>query len=154
MTDAVGYLAALDKPKPLDIWVERIDSRAALPTTEDIGWDVFAFNISESGKELTRAVHQRQVTKISTGIKLVPPLGFYFSIHSKIQWAERGVLVVNCPGLAAPKPVGELIIYLYNGSFETHYIPHGHRIAKLILTPIHSASLTILDHSRQPPGSS
>lgn len=159
MTEATDYLKQLQEgkePPPFDlhspvnsIWVERIRPEAKLPSVEEIGWDIFALNLSESGKELTRAVHQKSVTPISTGLRLVPPPGFYFSFHSISYWADRGVIVIDAPDRSPSIGPGGLTIYLFNGSFETHYIPHGHRIAKLLLQPLFIVGVTEIDHSRQ-----
>lgn len=101
-----------------------------------VGWDVFADILSESGRPITKACHQRAVTPISTGLILRPPEGFYFQCCSRSGLASRGVFVANAPGIIDPDYTGELIILLYNGSFETQYVQHHHRVAQLILCPI------------------
>jgi dUTPase len=116
---------------------DRTDPRVKPPEqTNGVGWDVFAFLLTESGRETSRAIHQRGVTEIQTGLILHPPTDYFFSVVSKTSLARIGVFVANSPGLVDPSFKEELTILLFNGSFETKYIAHGHRIAQLILTPV------------------
>ena len=126
------------KPGPT-IFVHRIDSRAKLPTRANefaIGLDVYAFLLTESGKATSRAIHQKGVTEVPTGISVRAPEGYYIQTYSRSGLARKGVFVANAPGIIDPDYSGELIILLFNGSFETYYVSHEHRIAQLILTPI------------------
>jgi dUTPase len=116
---------------------DRVDPRVHAPEqTNGIGWDVFAFLLTESGRQTSRAIHQRGVTEIRTGLILHPPPEYYFTVVSKTSLARRGVFVANSPGLVDPAYKDELTILLFNGSFETQYVAHDHRIAQLILTTI------------------
>lgn len=146
--DADGRIEAgrLVPSDPISVWRKYPDAK--LPESANdgaVGLDVFAYCMSESGRPLSRAIHQRNVTVVETGIVLVPPPGFYFQCCSRSGLARKGVFVANAPGIIDPDYTGELIILLYNGSHETHYISHGHRIAQLILCPIVSASLVEVD---------
>ena len=115
----------------------KVDPRAKSPErTNNIGWDVFAFLLTESGRETSRAIHQKGVTEVRTGLIFHPPPGYYLQVVSKTSLARRGVFVANSPGLVDPSFKEELTILLFNGSFQTEYIPHGHRIAQLLLAPI------------------
>jgi len=128
--------------------VFRRDPRAKLPVRANpqaVGWDVFAFCLSENGRPISRAVHQRSVTAISTGLVVQPPPGFYFQCCSRSGLAARGVFVANAPGIIDPDYTGELIVLLVNTSYETHYVAHEHRIAQLILCPIVETELVELD---------
>jgi dUTPase len=115
---------------------DRVDPRVKLPEQNNIGWDVFAFLLTESGRQTSRAIHQRGVTEVQTGLILHPPPGYNFTVVSKTSLARRGVFVANSPGLVDPAFNEELTILLFNGSFETQYVAHDHRIAQLILTAI------------------
>lgn len=124
--------------------VFRRDPRARLPMRANnlaIGWDVYAFCISETGRSVSRACHRGGVTAIPTGLVVRPPEGYYFQCCSRSGLAQRGIFVANSPGIIDPDYTGELIILLANMSHETHYVAHEHRIAQLILCPIINASL-------------
>jgi dUTP pyrophosphatase len=127
----------MDKTDTMGIFKK--DKRARLPCRahpESIGLDVYAFLLTESGRPTSRAIHQRGVTAVPTGLILRPPPGFYVQCCSRSGLATKGIFVANAPGIIDPDYSGELIILLFNGSFETFYIAHEHRIAQIILTPI------------------
>ena len=116
---------------------EKLDPRARSPEkTNSIGWDIFSYLLTESGRETSRAIHQKGVTEVRTAIIVHPPPDYYFQVVSKTHLARRGVFVANSPGLVDPTFQEELTIFLFNGSYQTEYIPHGHRIAQLILLPV------------------
>ena len=124
---------------PRTLQVYKTDPRAKLPTRSHdnaIGIDVHAFLITESGRPTTRALPPRGVTTVPTGLVVVPPPGHYIQCCSRSGLAQKGIFVANAPGIIDPDFTGELIILLFNGSWETHYITHEHRIAQLILCPI------------------
>jgi dUTP pyrophosphatase len=121
------------------LYVHKLDERAKIPTRANehaVGLDVFAFLLTESGRSTSRAIHQRGVTEVRTGLVVRPSLGYYIQVCSRSGLAKRGVVVATAPGIVDPDYSGELIIMLYNGGFETHYVSHEHRIAQLILAPI------------------
>lgn len=117
------------------IHVRRLDPRARLPERdgECIGLDVFAFLLTESGRPTSRAIHQRGVTQVPTGIAVSTDPQYFIQICPRLSLARKGIMIATAPGIIDPDYSGELIIMLYNGSFETHYVAHEHRIAKLIL---------------------
>ena len=121
------------------ITVTRLDPRARLPVRYDetsIGLDVFAFLLTESGRATSRAIHLKGVTEVPTGIKIKPPPGYFIQISSRVMLASRGVFVANAPAMLPPEHDAELTILLFNGSYQTEYIAHEHRIAQLTLQPI------------------
>jgi dUTP pyrophosphatase len=127
-----------------EIGVYKLDPRVRTPERANefaIGIDIFAFMLSESGRAITRPCHQKGVTAIPTGLVLQPPDGYYIQIHSRSGLAKKGLFVANAPGIVDPDFSGEIFILLFNGSYETHYVQHDHRIAQLTLAPIHRASI-------------
>lgn len=119
--------------------VHKLDPRARLPIRANeyaIGLDVFAFLLTETGRPTSRAIHQRAVTEVPTGIVVHPSEGYYVQVCSRSGLARKSVVVVTAPGIVDPDYSGELVILLYNGGYETHYVAHEHRIAQIILTPI------------------
>jgi dUTP pyrophosphatase len=126
----------------------RKDKRARMPARANpnsVGLDVFAFLITESGRPTTRTIHQRGVTAVPTGLVLRPPSGHYVQCCSRAGLAAKGVFVANAPGIIDPDYSGELIILLFNGSFETHYVAHDHRIAQILLSPIPHCEIVELE---------
>lgn len=119
--------------------VTRLDPRARLPdqyTGDAIGWDVFAFLLTESGRATSRAVHTQGITEIPTSIRLHPPPGYYVQISSRLSLAREGIVVANAPAMLPSGFAGELTVLLFNTSYRTQYIAHEHRIAHLTLHPI------------------
>lgn len=116
----------------------KLHPQARLPTrahSTDVGYDVYAHMVSETGAPLTRTLHQRGVTPIHTGIVVRPPEGYFVQVCSRSGLATKGLFVANAPGIVDPEYIGEIIVLLYNGGFETQYVKHGDRIAQLVVTP-------------------
>lgn len=116
----------------------KLDPRVRLPTRvhqTDVGYDVYAHLLSETGAGLTRAIHQKGTTAIPTGLVVRPPDGYYVQVCSRSGLATRGLFVANAPGIVDPDYVGEIIVLMFNGGFETQYVKHGDRIAQLVLAP-------------------
>lgn len=119
--------------------VIKLDPRAKLPAKYEetsIGLDVFAFLLTESGRATSRAIHVKNVTEVPTGIKVRPPPGYFVQISSRLSLARRALFVANAPAMLPPEVDTELTILLFNGSYETQYVAHEHRIAQLTLQPI------------------
>jgi dUTP pyrophosphatase len=142
-------------PNPRTLSVHRLDPRAKLPSRSHdnaIGLDVHAFLLTESGRPTTRAIHQKGVTAVPTGLVVIPPPGHYIQCCSRSGLAQKGIIVANAPGIIDPDYSGELIILLFNGSWETHYVSHEHRIAQLVLAPIVGCDVTELSTLPSPQG--
>jgi dUTP pyrophosphatase len=114
-----------------------------------VGLDVFAFLLTESGRPTSRAIHQKGVTEVRTGIAVRPSEGHFVQVCSRSGLAKQGVMVANAPGIIDCDYSGELIILLYNGGYETHYVAHEHRIAQLLLSPI--VRCNIVEDPDEPP---
>lgn len=137
----------------LEIRVQKLDPRARLPELKDkdsVGWDIFALLLTESGRPTSRVIHQRAVTEVRTGLVAQPPPNFYIQIGSRLSLARRGVFVANAPAMIPHNYKGELTIWLFNGSFETQYVAHEHRIAQLTLQPIIPIGIRELPASEHP----
>lgn len=126
----------------LDVF--RLDKRAKLPIrahASDVGYDLFAHLLTESGRDSTKMIPRFAAAAIPTGLIVRPPPSYYCQICSRSGWALQSVFVANSPGIMDPEYVGELQVILYNGSHETKWISHGQRIAQLIIVPIVPSSL-------------
>ena len=72
--------------------------------------------------------------KISTGIAVNIPPGYYGHIHTRSSMAKQGFVVLG--GIVDSSYKGELFVILRNLSNTTHYILKQQRIAQLVLYPI------------------
>jgi dUTP pyrophosphatase len=119
------------------IIVERLHPDAKLPTRstpESVGLDLYAFLLTEGGRPNTALIPPRQTKMIPTRIKVQPPEGFYFMIHSRSGLAKNNVFTTT--GTIDPDYRGEIQVLLYNGGYESHYVRHEDRIAQLVLHPV------------------
>lgn len=117
----------------------RTDARARLPTKAhptDVGWDIHAFLLTESGRPNKAAVGPALTRAIPTGLIVRPPPGYFVQVCSRSGLAKRGIFVSNAPGIIDPDYTGELIVLLHNSGYESYYVEHENRIAQLILSPI------------------
>lgn len=126
-----------------------------LGTPNSVGADVHAYLKTESGRpskmmipvKETRAIptglvvrHDPKVEYLQTDIvdeipsEIEPVLSVM--VCSRSGMAKKSIFVTNSPGIIDPDYRGEVIILLYNGSFEPQWISHGDRIAQLLLLPV------------------
>lgn len=124
--------------------VYRLDPRAKLPVRAhetDVGWDVHAFLLTESGRPSKKAIGRTETARISTGLILKPHPGYYIQVCSRSGLATRSVFIANAPGIIDPDYTGELQILLHNSGYETFWVEHDFRIAQIVLAPIVFQSL-------------
>lgn len=116
---------------------------AALPPQrsyeEAIGYDLHACLLTESGNPSLAHILPWQTRAIPTGLKLLPPVGFYIGIYSRSGMALHlpPVFVANAPGVVDPDYRGEIKVILYNGGKDLYTVRHGERIAQAVLCPAH-----------------
>lgn len=116
----------------------KLSPQVRLPTRAhetDVGYDIYAHMLSETGQPITRTVQLRGVTPIPTGLVVRPPDGYYVQVCSRSGLAARGLFVANAPGIVDPSYIGEIVVLMFNGSHENQYVKHGDRIAQLVLAP-------------------
>jgi dUTP pyrophosphatase len=100
------------------------------------GADVSAYIKRESGLPGRTILAPRNTRLIGTGLKIEPPpqfTGVALMVFSRSGLALQNVFVANAPGLVDADYRGEIMVLLYNGGLETHYVQHGDRIAQLVL---------------------
>jgi deoxyuridine 5'-triphosphate nucleotidohydrolase len=134
----------MDRPPPPTIHFHKLDPRAKAPTKFNefaIGWDVYAFLLTESGRATSRQLNQRATTAVPTGLVVWPSEGYYIEVHGRSLLGKKGIMIGSAVGIIDPDYSGDLDIMLYNGGYETHYVAHEHRIAQLILKPATSSTL-------------
>lgn len=128
------------------LYIKKLHPEAIIPTkltSRSAGLDLYAHLLTEQGRPNTAIVPPRTTRPIPTGIGALvpsanihetPQLSYYAQVVSRPGMAGKSLFVANSPGLIDPDYTGEIVVLLYNGSNEAHYVKHGDRIAQLILT--------------------
>ena len=96
------------------------------------GYDLYA-DLEGKGKiSLTPG----EVRKISTGIAIALPKGFFGAIYARSGMAtKRGLVPANAVGVIDADYRGPVIVALKNTSNELQVVEHGERIAQLVVQP-------------------
>lgn len=137
-------MTASASPENTQIEVFCKDPRVRMPMkgfASDIGFDIHAFLLTESGKPSKKSIGRTETAKIPTGLILKAPPGYYIQVCSRSGLAGKSVFVANAPGIIDPDYTGEIFVLLHNSGFETCWIEHDHRIAQIVLTKIQPAQL-------------
>lgn len=124
----------------INIKLRKHHPEARMPTRGtpfSVGWDLYAFAFSESGKPNTCIVPPKSIRAIEVGLDIELPSTHYGMVCSRSGLAmERTLFVANAPGIIDPDYRGPIKILLYNGGYETQYIKHEDRIAQLLIVPV------------------
>lgn len=102
-----------------------------------VGLDLHALIPADTPGGRTTAILPPRTTRvIRTGISVEPPPNIFLAVCSRGGLASKfSIFVTNSPGIVDPDYRGEIMILLYNGGHETHYIKHGDRVAQLVAMP-------------------
>ena len=129
----------------MKIYLKRLRKNppAALPeymTPGASGMDLFA----SLEREITLEPGERKI--IPTGIAVAIPEGFEGQIRPRSGLAiQKGIGIVNGPGTIDSDYRGEIGILLINFGKEPYTICHGERIAQMVISPVHRATLEEVD---------
>ncbi|APG26906.1 deoxyuridine 5'-triphosphate nucleotidohydrolase [Syntrophotalea acetylenivorans] len=127
----------------VDVQVKLLRDTAQLPvymTELAAGMDLFA--CLEESQQLLPG----QRCLIPTGIALAIPAGYEGQVRPRSGLAiKKGLSLVNAPGTIDADYRGEIKVVMINHGQEPVTIACGDRIAQLIITPVHQASLTLVD---------
>lgn len=118
---------------------KRLHSDAKLPrrwSEESVGYDIHAYCVSETGRPNTVLLPPRTTRNVSTGLLVEPPPGHFVMVCSRSGLAKHSIVVANAPGIIDPDYRGEIMVLLYNGGHESHYLKHEDRIAQLVVVPV------------------
>jgi len=92
------------------------------------GYDLFSCD------EVIIAPHTN--AKISTGLAITPPPGYFGAIFARSGMAtKRGLRPANCVGVCDEDYTGPYVVALYNDSNEYQHIQPGDKIAQLVFLP-------------------
>lgn len=117
-----------------------------------VGYDLSAFCLTETGRPNKLLIPPRSTRAVPTGLTIIPPSGYSIFIASRSGMAkERSLFVTNAPGIIDPDYRGEIMVLLYNGGVESHYISHEERVGQMILLPYKPFSFYELKELDQTP---
>lgn len=118
------------------IAIKKLHDDAQLPvrsTEGAVGYDLFVYAKSETGRPLRAGVPPRNSRLFKCGFAMELPPNIWAGVYSRSGLAlKQVVFVANAPGVIDPDYRGEVGVLLYNGGFETQYFGHGDRVAQLI----------------------
>ena len=123
--------------------VQKISKHAVLPTraTEgSAGFDLY------SCLERPISINPNERLLVSTGIAMELPSNHCGMVCSRSGLAaKQGIFVLNAPGIIDSDYRGEIKVILYNLGNETATIKHAQRIAQLVIVPITTPELNLID---------
>lgn len=101
-----------------------------------------------AGMDIRAAVEQTMELKpgeralIPTGFKMALPDGYEAQIRPRSGLAyKNGITMLNSPGTIDSDYRGEVKVLAINHGIEPFMINHGDRIAQMIISPVHQATI-------------
>lgn len=116
----------------IQIKIKKLYPEAKLPihaTEESAGFDIYSL--------IDLTINPGEIEKVSTGIALELPKGFYLRIEDRSGLAFKGIHRVG--GIIDSDYRGEIFIILHNTKKEPYKIEKHDRIAQGIITPSYIA---------------
>ena len=111
--------------------IKKITDTAVIPTrgsSKAAGYDLYA--------DETVDIEPGVCVKVSTGLSITPPEGYFGAIFARSGLAiKQGLRPGNCVGACDEDYTGEYIVALYNDGSKTHVVNKGDRIAQLVFLP-------------------
>ena len=114
-----------------------LHSDAKLPfrkRTTDAGYDIYTIE--------NQIVYARSYAKISTGIVVSPPDGYYLTIEGRSSLGIKGIVPFR--GIIDGTYQGELLVTLINHSSKDYIVSVHDRIAQIILHEVNHADLCLI----------
>jgi len=126
INELIDLLAITVFDIPLRCEFIKLDPRAIMPSRKlatDAGLDVYAIE--------EHTIPPNEVIQINTGIALVVPNGYYYTIEGRSGFWKHGI--VPCRGIIDATYAGPVIIAVHNHSSVPFTIKPGERFAQLIM---------------------
>lgn len=118
----------------MNVKVKKLKNTAYMPTKgsqDSAGWDLYAAS--------DYVIPPGEVVKVGTGLSMEVDPMFWIGIFARSGLAtKQGLRPANCVGVVDPDYRGEVIVALYNDSYESHIVRAGDRIAQMIILPIYN----------------
>lgn len=125
----------------MEIKIKRLSKDAVIPQqaySNDAGIDLVAINDAD--------IQPGECEKIHTGLSFELPVNTFGAICARSGLAsKRGLRPANCIGVCDSDYRGEYIVALYNDSKEVQHINKGDKIAQLLILPVYSPSIEVVD---------
>ena len=136
--------------------VKKLDNHAIIPTNGSVdaaGWDLYA-DLPEGQDEIV--INPHETCKISTGIAIAIPNGYWGGIYARSGIATKKDLApANKTGVIDSDYRGPIIVALHNHGNKVRTVEHGERIAQLVLhqiTPVSFNEVSELDETERGTG--
>lgn len=109
------------------------------------GYDLFAYSAEGYKDDEQWLVKPGEVVKVHTGIAVAIPENCFIGIYARSGLGiKSGIVPSNCVGVIDSDYRGEIIVALYNHSFNTFEFKKGDRIAQMILHEYKNISMEIV----------
>lgn len=113
--------------------IKKLKENAIIPTrgtSQAAGYDLYACC------DNTITIEPYKTEKISTGIAVQPPKGYFGAIFARSGLATKsGLRPANCVGVCDEDYTGEYVVVLHNDTDQSQKVNQGDRIAQLVFLP-------------------
>ena len=117
----------------MEVKIKKLKENAIIPTRGSelaAGYDLYACCNEPV------FVMPYKTEKISTGLAIQPPEGYFGAIFARSGLATKsGLRPANCVGVCDEDYTGEYVVVLYNDSSSIRTVNPGDRIAQLVFLP-------------------
>lgn len=115
-----------------EVQIKKLTETAIIPTRgseKAAGYDLYCDDEIVS-------IWPGQCAKVSTGLSITPPEGYFGAIFARSGAAtKQGLRPANCVGCCDEDYTGPYMVALYNDSDKIQTIARGDRIAQLVFLP-------------------
>ena len=126
--------------------LENFDQNLALPSYETegaAGADIRA-SLSEEHRESGLIIEPGARVLVPTGLSMEIPMGYEVQVRPRSGLSfKTSLLVVNAPGTIDSDYRGEVKVILGNFGNERFVVPHGERIAQLVVAPVTQGNFSV-----------
>lgn len=123
--------------------IKKLREKAIIPTkgsNKAAGYDLYACC------DGAIIIEPYKTEKISTGLAIQPPKGYFGAIFARSGLATKnGLRPANCIGVCDEDYTGEYIVALHNDSSSIRAINSGDRIAQLVFLPYTNTDFNEVD---------
>ena len=126
-----------------ELKLKRLKEEAILPTkgsSAAAGWDLYTSSTTDEW------VPPHQTMVFDTGWAMTVPAGTWGGIFARSGIAtKQGLRPANCVGVIDHDYTGPVKVAIHNDLNDPQLIPHGSRIAQLLILPVVDVELTEVD---------